>query len=68
MKSGLCAGGLNIEGIISSGRVAMHEVRESGEVGINCAWSCDVPLIIVTVTTRANVPYTWQLILQTSIF
>jgi hypothetical protein len=31
MKSGLYDGGLNNEGIISSGRMAGHEMKESGE-------------------------------------
>jgi hypothetical protein len=31
MKSGLCAGGLNDEGSMSSGWMARHEVRESDE-------------------------------------
>jgi hypothetical protein len=46
MKSGLCAGGLNAEGSISAGRMARHEVRESGErpsstttIWWACGWS-----------------------------
>jgi hypothetical protein len=31
MKSGLCAGGLNDDGSKSLGKMAWHEVRESGE-------------------------------------